>query len=298
MSDAHTCCLCGSTEHLPWVISIFQKENDAYIRGSLLTERIRRNMNNPMRHRQEREQALTIMHLWRMSEISHRDSDDEAVVVNMEWRHLNRPFLVEGVVTRLQEDLIYMALDGSPTLPHSRAALTLGATNQILPSMPRKIMPLSPGLLVISYRTDGTCVTEERRVTQLAVQVVSLADEYDTDEFPSSDDDYPNPDVETFARAGDERALVEVSPTHQEACSICLQVIRTLSPGPSEPPMQNILTSTSEPSSDPSAQNTDAEPNTWAGLNCCGHIFHRECIKGWLRIGRTCPMCRAEIVAA
>jgi len=27
----------------------------------------------------------------------------------------------------------------------------------------------------------------------------------------------------------------------------------------------------------------------------CDHIFHRECISGWLKKNRTCPICRDEI---
>merc|ERR1712196_392615 len=30
----------------------------------------------------------------------------------------------------------------------------------------------------------------------------------------------------------------------------------------------------------------------------CGHEFHRECLKKWLKQGDTCPMCRAELMSA
>ena len=27
----------------------------------------------------------------------------------------------------------------------------------------------------------------------------------------------------------------------------------------------------------------------------CGHIYHRQCLNKWLRVGNTCPYCRAEL---
>jgi len=30
----------------------------------------------------------------------------------------------------------------------------------------------------------------------------------------------------------------------------------------------------------------------------CGHYMHRHCLEPWLRVSRTCPMCRADVQAA
>merc|ERR1712226_769025 len=27
----------------------------------------------------------------------------------------------------------------------------------------------------------------------------------------------------------------------------------------------------------------------------CGHFFHEECLEPWLRMNRTCPLCRADL---
>ena len=28
----------------------------------------------------------------------------------------------------------------------------------------------------------------------------------------------------------------------------------------------------------------------------CGHVFHKKCIKGWLKKNQSCPMCRLELI--
>lgn len=30
-------------------------------------------------------------------------------------------------------------------------------------------------------------------------------------------------------------------------------------------------------------------------LHACGHVFHRQCLSGWLNVNRTCPLCREDI---
>lgn len=29
----------------------------------------------------------------------------------------------------------------------------------------------------------------------------------------------------------------------------------------------------------------------------CGHIFHRDCLKSWMKVNRTCPLCRLDLVS-
>mmetsp|Transcript_132646 Transcript_132646/g.383500 ORF Transcript_132646/g.383500 Transcript_132646/m.383500 type:complete len:332 (+) Transcript_132646:129-1124(+) len=31
-------------------------------------------------------------------------------------------------------------------------------------------------------------------------------------------------------------------------------------------------------------------------LKTCGHIFHKSCLKNWLKVARTCPLCREDVV--
>jgi len=31
-------------------------------------------------------------------------------------------------------------------------------------------------------------------------------------------------------------------------------------------------------------------------IKACGHIFHRQCLEGWLNVNRNCPICRRDLV--
>ncbi|TVU04369.1 hypothetical protein EJB05_50049, partial [Eragrostis curvula] len=31
-------------------------------------------------------------------------------------------------------------------------------------------------------------------------------------------------------------------------------------------------------------------------VRACGHVFHRDCVKRWVKKSNTCPLCRAQIV--
>mmetsp|Transcript_8440 Transcript_8440/g.24160 ORF Transcript_8440/g.24160 Transcript_8440/m.24160 type:complete len:340 (+) Transcript_8440:87-1106(+) len=37
---------------------------------------------------------------------------------------------------------------------------------------------------------------------------------------------------------------------------------------------------------------------TFVKTKACGHVFHKQCLKGWLQVNRTCPLCRDDLAAS
>merc|ERR1712048_1471135 len=31
-------------------------------------------------------------------------------------------------------------------------------------------------------------------------------------------------------------------------------------------------------------------------IKACGHVFHRQCLQGWLNVNRNCPICRRDLI--
>jgi len=70
---------------------------------------------------------------------------------------------------------------------------------------------------------------------------------------------------------------------------VALKYIKTqLSPSQNSSPSKDDIC--------PICQDDESTDTKWCEVNNCKHKFHKKCMDEWLKVQKTCPMCRSSLI--